>query len=95
MIVDAHVHVWEPSSSRFAWQPLGDLRPAVPWSAEDQCAAMEEVGIDRGVLIQTSWYGYNNDYLLDVVQRFPGRFAVKIVFFFDRETGRPLKIGAS
>ncbi len=76
MIVDAHVHVWEPPSSRFAWQPLGELRPAVPWSAEEQCAAMEEVGIDRGVLIQTSWYGYNNDYLLDVAQRFPGRFAL-------------------
>jgi predicted TIM-barrel fold metal-dependent hydrolase len=76
MIVDTHVHIWEPDHSRFTWQPLGSLRPDFAWTTEDQVGAMAAAGIERAVLIQTSWYGYNNAYMLDAARRYPGKFAL-------------------
>jgi predicted TIM-barrel fold metal-dependent hydrolase len=76
MIVDAHVHAWTPRSEQYPWQPLGNLAPEVPWTIEEQVAAMARVGIDRAVLVQMSWYGYDNRYLLDCARRYPGMFGI-------------------
>ena len=76
MIVDAHVHVWEPRSERYPWQPLGNLQPDFAWTAEEQVEAMRRVGIDAAILVQMSWYGYDNAYILDCAQHYPYRFAV-------------------
>ncbi len=37
---------------------------------------MEAAGIDKGILVQTSFYGNDNRYQLDSMRRYPGRFAV-------------------
>lgn len=76
MIVDAHVHAWIPPSEAYPWQPLGNLAPEVPWTIEEQVAAMTRVGIDRAILVQMSWYGYDNRYLLDCARRYPGLFGI-------------------
>ena len=76
MIVDAHVHAWIPNCKAYPWQPLGNLAPEVAWTIEEQVAAMARVGIGRGILVQMSWYGYDNAYLLDCARRFPGMFGV-------------------
>ena len=74
-IVDTHVHVWELASGRFPWQPIGKLRPDFQWTIEQQVAAMEQNNIACGIIVQTSWYGYDNRYGIDCLRRYPGRFA--------------------
>ena len=37
-------------------------------------AQMTPVGVNRVVLIQMSFYGYDNSYMLDVIQKFPERY---------------------
>jgi len=74
-VVDAHVHVWEPASQTFPWQPIGKLRPDLSWTAQQQVTAMQQASIDQGIIVQTSWYGYDNRYGLDCLHRHPGRFA--------------------
>jgi len=74
MIIDTHVHLCELPSQRFPWQPIGRLRPDFCWTVEDQVAAMTAARIDKGIIIQTSWYGYDNRYGLYCLDHFPGKF---------------------
>jgi L-fuconolactonase len=76
VIVDAHVHAWSPRSAHYPWQPLGNLAPEVAWTIEEQVAIMDRLGIDAGILVQMSWYGYDNAYILDCAKRHPGRFGL-------------------
>ncbi|MGH2352267.1 MAG: amidohydrolase family protein [Chloroflexota bacterium] len=75
-VIDTHVHVW----------PLGDApghRPApnakvrppkaaapVEWLLQD----MEEYGIQHCVLVQSSAFGWDNTYMVECLERYPGRF---------------------
>ena len=74
MIVDAHVHVWELPTEQRPWQPLADLRPDYGWPVESQIKVMDECGIDKAVLVQTSYWGFDNHYLIDCGSRYPDRF---------------------
>ena len=76
MIVDAHIHAWANRSAQFPWQPLGNLAPEMAWTIEDQVASMDRLGIHYGILVQMSWYAYDNAYILDCAQRFPNRFGL-------------------
>lgn len=75
-MIDAHVHVWTPDTTRY---PLGpgftkdDMSP-VSFTPEELFAHCKPEGIDRIVLIQMSYYGFDNRYMLDTMRRFPGVF---------------------
>jgi predicted TIM-barrel fold metal-dependent hydrolase len=75
-IVDAHVHVWTPDLDRY---PLAeafgreDMQPP-SFTAEELLAACRPLGITRVVLIQMSYYGFDNAYMLDCMQAHPGVF---------------------
>lgn len=76
-IVDAHSHVWTPDTERY---PLAagflkeNMKPA-SWTPEELLAHCQPEGVVRVVLIQMSFYGFDNRYMLDCMQRFPGKFS--------------------
>lgn len=75
--IDAHVHVWTPDTTRY---PLAagfhreDMRPA-SFTPEELLALAKPCGVGRIVLIQMSYYGFVNSYMLDTMRRFPGVFS--------------------
>ncbi|MCB1087223.1 MAG: amidohydrolase family protein, partial [Verrucomicrobiae bacterium] len=75
--IDAHVHVWTPDTDRY---PLAegrkkeDMKPA-SFTPEELFAHCKPVGVSRVVLIQMSFYRYDNRYMLDSMAAHPGVFA--------------------
>jgi len=72
--IDSHVHVWtlgEPP-----WTHNEDKttrRPDYPGLVEDLIRYMDLNAIDRTVLIQCMYHGYDNTYMCDCIRRFPDR----------------------
>jgi predicted TIM-barrel fold metal-dependent hydrolase len=75
--IDAHVHVWTPDTERY---PLAagfrrdEMKPA-SFTPEQLFGHARPCGVGRVVLIQMSFYGFDNSYLLDTIDRFPGVFS--------------------
>lgn len=84
-IIDAHVHVWTPNTTRYPlWEGYtrADMKPP-SFTPEQLFAHCNPEGVDRIVLIQMSWYRFDNSYMLDSMERFPGVFGgVGIVDWF-------------
>ena len=76
MIVDAQVHFWKAETPDWQWVP--GLKPQLPepMTIERFVPLMEEAGVDRVVIVPPSWVGDRNDYALEAVHRYPGRFRV-------------------
>ena len=75
MIVDGHVHIFEANSERYPWNSIFGLTAARAAPVEELLAWMEASGVDRAVLVQPSFYGYNHQYLVDCLHRYPNKFA--------------------
>lgn len=75
--VDAHVHVWTPDTVKY---PLAkrfskaDMKPP-SFTPEQLLAHARPNGVGRIVLVQMLFYGYDNSYMLDTMQRYPGVFS--------------------
>ncbi len=75
--IDAHVHVWTPDTDRY---PLAagfrrdDMKPP-SFTPEELFEHAKPCGVARIVLIQMSFYGVDNSYMLDTMRRFPGTFS--------------------
>ncbi len=74
--IDAHVHVWTDDLDRY---PLSS--PFVPTDMTPRFARPDAVldqarssAVDRVVLVQMSYYGCDNSYMLEVIRRFRGVF---------------------
>ena len=76
MIVDTHVHIWEISEK----YPVGPTAPNFTSKPDEAATAdeliedMDQNGVDRTVLVQTSWSTWDNGYIADSQARFPDRF---------------------
>ena len=87
--IDAHSHIWTPDTDRY---PLAagfrrlNMAPA-SFTAEQLQQHMRPVGVNRVVLIQMSFYGYDNSYMLDSIRAFPGMFSGVAVI--DQDAPRP------
>jgi predicted TIM-barrel fold metal-dependent hydrolase len=75
-IIDTHVHVW-PLDDAPGHHPAPDSKIRAPkaaapveWLLED----MQEYGIDHCVLVQSSAFGWDNTYMVECLERYPGRF---------------------
>lgn len=74
--IDAHVHVWTPDTSNY---PLTegkteeDMNPR-SFTPEELFAHCKPQGVSRIVLIQMSFYRFDNSYMLDVMRDHPGVF---------------------
>jgi predicted TIM-barrel fold metal-dependent hydrolase len=75
--IDAHVHVWSDELDRYPisapFQPA-DMNP-VAARPEALIEQAQRSAVHRIVAVQMSYYGCDNTYLIDVMNRFPGRFA--------------------
>jgi predicted TIM-barrel fold metal-dependent hydrolase len=75
--IDAHSHIWTPDTHRY---PLASgyrraqMEPP-SFTVEELQQNMEAVGVNRVVLIQMSFYGYDNSYMTDTIAKFPGTFS--------------------
>lgn len=70
-LVDAHVHVWTPDTATYplaAGFTQADLEPP-SFTAEELLALCRPAGVSRVVLIQMSFYGFDNAYMLDCMRR--------------------------
>ena len=74
--IDAHVHVWTPDTRRYPLAAGYARKDMVPGSftPEELFLLSRPEGVTRTVLIQMSFYQYDNRYMLDTMKRFPGVF---------------------
>lgn len=75
--IDAHVHVWTPDTKHY---PLAEgyavEKDMIPrsFTPEELFSHCKPEGVDRIVLIQMSFYKFDNRYMLDVMASRPGTF---------------------
>src|SRR5262245_62857843 len=75
--IDAHVHVWTPDTAHYPLAPghkKADMQPP-SFTPEDLFKHSKPAGVERINLIQMSFYGFDNSYMLDVMAKHPGVFA--------------------
>jgi predicted TIM-barrel fold metal-dependent hydrolase len=74
--IDAHVHVWTPDVAKF---PRPASRGATyrpdSFTPEQLLTIARPSGVSRIVLVQMSFYGSDNSYMLDAIKRYPKVFA--------------------
>ena len=88
-LIDAHVHVWTSDIEHFplaASYKVEDMQPP-SFTPEELWALAKPCGVERVVLIQMSFYGFDNSYMLDAMKRFPGKFSGVAVI--DGEAAKP------
>ena len=75
--IDAHVHVWTADLERYPLKP--DFRPEFmrppTFTSRELFAQTRANDVGRVVLIQMSFYGYDNSYMLDTMEAHPGVFS--------------------
>jgi predicted TIM-barrel fold metal-dependent hydrolase len=67
--IDAHVHVWTPDTAHYplaAGFKKSDMSPAA-FTPEELFTHTKTAGVDRLNLIQMSYYGFDNSYMLDMI----------------------------
>src|SRR5688572_29439421 len=74
--VDAHSHVWTPDTERYPLAPgfLKENMKPPSFTPEELMSHARPEGVERVVLIQMSFYGFDNRYMLEQMKRFPGKF---------------------
>ncbi len=75
--VDAHVHVWTPDTDRYPLHPSfskADMQPP-SFTPEQLFSHCHPVNVNRIVLIQMSFYRFDNSYMLDMMAKHPGVFS--------------------
>lgn len=95
--IDAHVHVWTSDTGRYPLKPgVTKDRMALPsFTPEELLAHAKPCGVGRVVLIQMSYYGNDNSYMLDAMERFPGVFSgVAVIDETDQPREKMLALAA-
>jgi len=90
--LDAHVHVWTPDLDRYPLAPgYRKDRMVVPsFTPEELFAHTRPCGVDRIVLIQMSYYGHDNSYMLDMMRKHQGTFSGVAVIDAETEPRRTM-----
>ena len=84
--VDTHVHIWTNDFKRYPLAPgftPEEMTPRV-FSCDDILHQAKPNGVDRVVLVQMSYYGSDNSYVLDEISRQPAVFAGVAVVDWNR-----------
>lgn len=75
--IDAHSHIWTPDTAHYplaAGFRRANMEPP-SFTVEELLREANPVGVDRVVLIQMSFYGHDNSYMLDTIRRQPETFS--------------------
>ncbi len=75
--IDAHVHVWTADTVAYPLDRAfkkSDMQPA-SFTPDELFAHCWPADVERIVLIQMSYYGFDNRYMLDVIEQHPGVFS--------------------
>src|SRR5437773_7022771 len=72
--IDAHVHVWTDDVERYPRATQTGVKPS-DFPAEELLRHCRPSGVERIVLVQVSFYGFDNSYMLDTMQRLPETFS--------------------
>jgi predicted TIM-barrel fold metal-dependent hydrolase len=74
--IDGHVHVWTPDTAHYPLAPgykKADMQPP-SFTPEELFKHAKPSGVDRINLIQMSFYGFDNRYMLDMMALYPDAF---------------------
>ncbi len=85
--IDAHVHLWTDDFSKYPLAP-GFKRSDLAvrrFTARNILAAAQPNSVQRIVLVQMSYYGFDNRLMLDTIARYPSRFRGIAVIDVDQE----------
>ena len=91
--VDAHVHVWTPDLEKY---PLAtgysrkSMQPA-SFTPQQLMVHARPSGVGRVVLIQMSYYGFDNSYMLDVIRNQPKTYRGVAVIDENDDPARVMK----
>jgi predicted TIM-barrel fold metal-dependent hydrolase len=92
--IDAHSHVWTPDVGHY---PLAegfrveDMQPK-SFTAQQLLETCRPNGVGRVNLIQMSFYGFDNSYMLDMIKLYPDRFVgTAIVDPFGQDPARAMR----
>ena len=87
--IDAHVHLWTDGFREYPlaqnFTPL-QMKPAV-FLPEDILRLAQPSGVSRIILVQMSYYGFDNSYMVDVIHQAPHVF--KGIAVIDRRKKNP------
>jgi len=74
--IDAHVHIWNSDRDRYPIAGSFDPQKISPrtFTPEELFAQCRPQGVKRIVLVQMSFYQYDNSYMLDAMKAHPGVF---------------------
>ncbi len=73
--IDAHVHVWTPDTSKYPLaQGLTKKSGVDSFTPEQLFVHCRPEGVARVVLIQMSFYQFDNRYMLDAIAKYPDVF---------------------
>ncbi len=75
--IDAHSHIWTPDTQRYPLAEGFSQEKMVPpsFTPDELFAHCRPAGVIRVVLIQMSFYRFDNRYLLDMIASHPGVFS--------------------
>lgn len=76
MIVDSHFHAWSPASNLAVDRAYA---PAAATTIEDALVMQVRHGVDHAVMIQPSFLGTDNSYILDCLKAHPNRLRATVV----------------
>lgn len=74
-VIDAHVHVWTDDRTRYPRAAGVRELPPERFTPEDLFRHTKPAGVSKIVLIQMSFYRFDNSYMLDMMRAHPGVFA--------------------
>jgi predicted TIM-barrel fold metal-dependent hydrolase len=75
--IDAHVHIWTPNTIRYPRDPhySGPAYEPASFEPEELLAQARPSGVGRIVLVQMSFYGTDNSYMLDAMAKYKSVFS--------------------
>jgi len=75
--IDAHVHVWTPDTEAYPINEAYKKENMKPpsFTPQELFALSRPEGVARIVLIQMSFYKFDNSYMLDMMEKHPGVFS--------------------
>ena len=75
--IDAHVHVWTPDTKKYPLSDAFKVSDMLPpsFTPDELFVHCKPQGVSKVVLIQMSFYGYDNLYMLDCMEKHAGVFS--------------------